>query len=255
MIIQNQTDLDGIHAAGHAVAVTLKKMKAYAKPGISTLELDEYGNSILQSLGALSAPKEEYDFPGYTCISVNDEVCHGIPSKSRILKEGDLVNVDVSAVLNDYFADNGGSFILGEDIQGLNPLVQASKEILQAAILQIRDRVKISDVGGFIHMEAKKRGFTVIKNLCGHGVGFSLHEKPSEIPCFRDRFNRTRFEKNSVIALETFISTRGEKVYELDDGWTMKAKEPSFVTQHEHTLIVTDDIPIIVTHENGIADF
>lgn len=252
MSIASEKDLIGIKNAGKAVAITLKEMREFAKPGMSTKTLDDYGLSVLSAFGAIPAPMKEYNFPGFTCISVNHEACHGIPSHRRILQEGDLVNIDVSAELDGYYADNGGSFVLGKDTQGLEPLVQASKEILQEAVGQIKDRVRISDVGGFIHQAAKKRGFTVIKNLCGHGVGKKLHEKPFEIACFRDRLNRDRFHRNSVIALETFISTKANLVYEMADGWTMRPKDNSFVAQHEHTLIVTDSEPIVVTADNEI---
>ena len=252
MSIASEKDLIGIKNAGKAVAITLKKMREFAKPGMSTKTLDEYGLFILNEFGAVPAPMKEYNFPGVTCISVNHEACHGIPSHARILEEGDLVNIDVSAEVDGYYADNGSSFVLGKDKQGLEPLVQASKEILQEAIDKITDRVRISDIGGFIHQAARKRGFTVVKNLCGHGVGKKLHEAPYEIPCFRDRLNRERFRKNSVIALETFISTKANFVYEMSDGWTMRPKDNSFVAQHEHTLIVTEGKPIIITADNDI---
>lgn len=252
MSIDNPTDLEGIRAASRAVALTLKQMQAYARPGLSTLELDRYGAEVLASFGATSAPMRDYDFPGYTCISVNQDVCHGIPDADIVLHDGDLVNIDVSAELNGYYGDNGCSFILGEDHQQLNPLVEASKAILQLAIQQVRSGVRIAEVGGLIEKEAKKRGFAVIKNLCGHGIGRRLHEPPREIPNYNDRFNRTRFKKNSVIALETFISTGAKYAYELEDGWTMRTNDGSFVAQHEHTLLVTDDLPLILTVENGI---
>lgn len=252
MSIESKKDLLGIQQAGSAVAITLRQMQEFAKPGLSTKELDEYGYSILQSFGANPAPHKDYGFPGWTCISVNNEVCHGIPAAHKILQEGDLVNIDVSAELNGYYGDNGSSFILGKDSQQLQPLVEASKTILYTAIQRIRGGVKIADIGGLIQTEAKKRGFNVIKNICGHGIGRKLHEAPREIPCFKDRTNRARFRKDSVIALETFISTKATYVYEEADGWTLTTKDNSFVAQHEHTLIVTDGQPIIVTYENGI---
>ncbi|MEL6866950.1 MAG: type I methionyl aminopeptidase, partial [Bacteroidota bacterium] len=176
----------------------------------------------------------------------------GIPSKTRILRDGDLINIDVSAELNGYYGDNGSSFILGKDIKGLSPLVEASREILYKAIEQISDNVRIADVGGLIEQEAKLRGYHVIKNICGHGIGRKLHEEPREIPCFRDRNNQIRFKNNTVVALETFISTGAQYVDVLPDGWTMVAQDDSYVTQHEHTLIVTNGKPIIVTKANGI---
>ena len=254
MSIDSEIDLIGIQEVSKVVALTLKEMQAYAKPGISTKELDDYGFELMRSMGANSAPQKDYNFPGATCISVNHEVCHGIPSAKKILKEGDLVNIDVSAELNGFYGDNGGSFVLGRDLYHFEELITASKEILKGAIAQVRAGVRISDVGGYIEQGAKKRGFQVIKNLCGHGIGRKLHEPPSEIPNFKDRTNRLRFKKNAVIALETFISTNAQYAYEEDDGWTMVTPDLSYVAQHEHTLIVTDDEPIILTEENGIFD-
>lgn len=133
MSITSNADISGMEAVSEAVGITLKKMREYAAPGMSTRELDEYGGRLLSELGARSAPKLTYGFPGWTCISLNNEVAHGIPSEHKILKEGDLINVDVSAELNGYWGDNGGSFVLGEDIHNHNPLVNASKLILQKA--------------------------------------------------------------------------------------------------------------------------
>lgn len=234
------------------VAETLRSMREYARPGMSTLELDEYGYGLLRSFGAEPAPRKEYGFPGYNCISVNNEAAHGIPSAKVILREGDLVNIDVSAELNGYYGDNGSSFVLGSDLQQLNPLVEASREILLGAIGRIRGGVRISEVGAYIESEARRRGFTTIRNLTGHGIGRKLHEAPDEIPNFHDRHNKQRFQKNTVVAVETFISTRARYVYGTEDGWTLKTRDGSFVAQHEHTLIVTDGRPHILTANNGI---
>ena len=252
MSITSDADLSGMQKISSAVAITLKEMRAYAKPGMTAKELDEYGGKILADMGAASAPRLTYGFPGWTCISVNNEVAHGIPTDKKILQEGDLVNIDVSAELGGYWSDNGGSFVLGEDINKQMPLVNASRRILQTAINQIRGGVKISDIGRLIETEAKKSGYRVIKNLVGHGVGRSLHEEPFEIPCYYDRTNFTRFRKNSVVAIETFISTKASYADEKGDGWTFITKDGSFVAQHEHTIVVTDSKPIILTAENEI---
>ncbi|WNJ18337.1 type I methionyl aminopeptidase [Pontibacter sp. G13] len=254
MSIQGHLDFEGMKLVSEAVAQTLKAMVKFAAPGMSTKELDELGGKMLASFGAKSAPKETYRFPGYTCISIRNQFCHGIPTSHTILQEGDLVNIDVSAELNGYWADNGASFVLGEDIHGHQPLVEASKEILKAAIDQIQHGVKISDVGHIMETEANKRGYKVIRNLAGHGVGRSLHEAPREILNYRDRYNRRRFKRNSVVAIETFISTHSELAITESDGWTMVGNKGGFMTQHEHTLMVTDDKPHIFTMDNGIWD-
>ncbi|HEY9176516.1 MAG TPA: type I methionyl aminopeptidase [Flavipsychrobacter sp.] len=254
MSIATEEQRVGMQQVSDAVAIVLKKMRAFARPGMSTRELDEYGGTLLAELGAKSAPKLTYGFPGYTCISVNEEAAHGVPSVRKILREGDLVNIDVSAELNSYWADNGGSFVLGEDIHGHGRLVATSKEILRKAISNIKGGVRISEIGGLIETEAKKAGYTVIKNLTGHGVGRSLHEEPNEIANYRDRFNRGRFKKNSVVAIETFISTRSTQADTQADGWTLKGNRGGFVAQHEHTIMVTDGQPVIFTAKNGIWD-
>ncbi len=252
MSITKEAELNGMQRASEAVAITLKEMRKYAKPGMTTKELDDYGASILAGFGAASAPLLTYGFPGCTCISVNNEFCHGIPSANKILQEGDLVNIDVSAELNGFWSDNGSSFVLGKDLRGHQELVDASKDILFKAIENIKGGVRISAIGQLIETTAKKYGFKVIKNLTGHGIGRSLHEAPSEIANFKDPYNITRFRKNAVVAIETFISTTSTYAETLSDGWTMVGNKGGFMAQHEHTIVVTDDRPVILTEMNGI---
>ncbi|HTN09132.1 type I methionyl aminopeptidase [Agriterribacter sp.] len=252
MSITRNEELIGMKKASEAVAYTLKEMRKYAQPGMTTKQLDNYGAKILSDFGAKSAPYLAYGFPGWTCISVNNEFCHGIPSDNSILKEGDLVNIDVSAELDGFWSDNGGSFVLGKDINQHQKLIDASKQILQKAIFNIKGGVRISDIGLLIETEARKRGYKVIKNLTGHGIGRNLHEEPSNIANYRDRFNLTRFKKNSVVAIETFITTTSTYAETLEDDWTMVGNKGGFMAQHEHTIVVTDGKPIVLTEMNEI---
>lgn len=252
MSITIEAELTGMQKVSEAVATVLKEMREYAKPGISTKQLDDFGGEILNALGAKSAPLLSYGFPGWTCISLNNEIAHGIPSNKRILTEGDLVNIDVSAELDGYWSDNGGSFVLGQDINNHQQLVNTSRRILQKAINNIKGGVRISDIGQLIETEARKSGYTVIKNLTGHGVGRKLHEEPREIANYCDRSNLARFKKNSVVAIETFISTRSTIAQTEKDGWTLTGNKGGFVAQHEHTIVVTNDSPIVLTEMNGI---
>jgi methionyl aminopeptidase len=252
MSITTADELEGITAISQIVANTLKQMREYAAPGMSTKQLDDYGGHLLKSYGANSAPALTYGFPGWTCISLNNEVAHGIPSVKNLIKEGDLINIDVSAELNGFWSDNGGSFVVGNDIHNHSALVNASKRILKHAISHIKGGVRISEIGRLIESEARKSGYTVIKNLTGHGIGRSLHEEPHEIANYYDRFNQTRFRKNSVVAIETFISTKSTIADTLADGWTLVGNKGGFVCQHEHTIIVTEGMPLILTEMNEI---
>lgn len=254
MSITKPSELVGMQKASEAVAITLHEMRNYAQPGITTKQLDEFGEKVLQSFGANSAPYLAYKFPGCTCICVNKQVAHGIPNGDTVLKEGDLINIDVSAELNGYWADNGGSFVLGNDIHDHQPLVDASKKILKMAIDKIKGGVKVSDIGFIIESEAKKKGYKVIQNLTGHGIGRKLHEEPS-IANYRDRWNLARFKKNSIVAVETFIATDSTIAvlqHPKLDKWTLVGNRGGYVAQHEHTIMITGGQPIILTGMNGI---
>lgn len=254
MLISNELELEGIKKASDVAAIILKKAREYTKIGMSTLEIDEYCGALMKQMNATSAPQEAYKYPRYTCISINHEVAHGLAQPDRILKDGDLVNIDVSVVVDGFWSDNGGSFILGNDIHHHQKLVDASKSILKNAINQIKGGLKISDLGWFIEQSAKKYGYKTIRNLTGHGVGRNIHEEPKEIACFEDKSNNQRFRKNTIVAIETFISTRSTNAIETEDGWTLVGEDGGFVAQHEHTIMVTEAKPLILTSLNGIFD-
>lgn len=253
MIIQTAQELAYIQQISTIVATTLQQMMAYTKEGMTTKEIDLFGENILKSYGANSAPFVTYHFPGCTCISVNNEMAHGIPS-DRILQKGDVVNIDVSAELNGYFADNGASFIVGEDLYSNQKLVDTSVAALYKAISIIKGGVKINEVGRMIEKVAKSNGFKVINNLGGHGIGTNLHEEPDCILNYYDAYETRRFRKGSVVAIETFLSTHSTSIYTAQDGWTFLANKGGYCAQHEHTILVTDGKPIILTAANGIFE-
>lgn len=252
MSINKESELLGMKKAGEAVALTLKAMRDHARVGMSTKELDAYGAGMLRSFGAVSAPALAYGFPACTCISVNEEIAHGIPSHSKILKEGDLVNIDVSAELNGFWADNGASFVLGEDIHQHQRLVDASRSILKKAIGSVQSNMRISELGRSIETEAKKFGYNVIKNLAGHGIGRKLHEEPQDIVNYYKAYQFEKFKKNSVVAIETFISTASTLAITLEDNWTLIGNKGGYVAQHEHSIVITDSEAIVLTELNGI---
>lgn len=245
MIVKTEEDLNGLKEIGKIVALIRDELIAMTKPGVTTKELDDYAGELFEKHGALSGPKGEYDFPGFTCISVNEEVAHGIPGK-RVIQEGDLVNIDVSGSKNGYFADTGLSIVVGDD-EKLEKLCETAKLAFEEGLKKIKAGAKLSMIGKVVNRTANQHGYTVIKNLTGHGIGRSLHEKPDHILNYFEPWDSQLLKDGMVLAFEPFISTGAEEVIELDDGWTFVTRNKSSVAQCEHTLIVTKDEPIIIT--------
>lgn len=248
MSIETKEDLENMKKVGKLVSDTIKLLRRSVKPGISTGELDQIARNYIESFGARSAPELDYGFPGATCISVNHEVAHGIPG-SRIIERGDMVNFDVSLELNGYYADAGHTVVVeheNSDERKLE-LCQASQNILEVTINSIKAGDKINRIGFSIENLARQKGYGVIKNLAGHGIGRKLHEDPVNILNYGDRKDKRKLKSGLVIALETFISTGSEYVIEAADGWTLECPDHSFVAQFEHTIVITDTSPIILT--------
>ncbi|KAA9003958.1 type I methionyl aminopeptidase [Paenibacillus spiritus] len=246
MICNNERDLEGLKAAGRVVGMTIAEMRSKLEPGMTTAELDAIGAEFLTRHGAVSAPIKTYDFPGSTCISVNEEVAHGIPGR-RVIRAGDLVNIDVSAELNGYYGDAGVSFQLPPVTDRLTRLCQSAEETMMAVIMSLRAGMKVNEIGRRMELEASKRGYQVIRNLCSHGIGKSLHDKPHEILPFYEPRITTVLKEGQVITVEPFLSTGAQYVDQQSDGWTLTVPDNSRVAQFEHTIIVTSGEPIILT--------
>lgn len=247
MIATSEKDIQGLKDAGKVISEIRDEMIAQTKPGITTKELDEIAERMFKKFGAISAPISTYNFPGYTCICVNEEVAHGIPGK-REIQDGDLVNIDVSGAYNDYWVDTGKSFVAGSTSNPeLEKLLKATDVVFDEGLKKFKAGSKMNGVGRAVNRTAKQLGYTVIKNLTGHGVGSSLRDEPDHIYNYYIPWDRSLFTEGSVIAYEPFVSTKAEEIYEKDDGWTLLTKEQGFVAQKEHTIIVTKDEPIIVT--------
>jgi len=247
MTIDNDEDLDRLRAIGAVVRDTLAAMIDKARPGMTTAELDALGAALLKEAGALSAPQVMYDFPGATCISINPAVAHGIPDET-VMREGDLINIDVSAQKDGLFADTGASFVLGQGKPAHHDLVRHTRQVRDLAVRQARTGTALNTIGKTIESSAKRRGYKIIRNLTSHGIGRSLHEEPREIPSYYDKRDTRKLAKGAVITLEPFLSIRSDFADQSDDGWTLFTAEPDSATaQFEHTLVVTDRGPIVVT--------
>ncbi|QIZ08854.1 type I methionyl aminopeptidase [Priestia megaterium] len=245
MIAKTEEDFNGLKEIGRIVAGIRDELVQRAVPGVTTKELDDIAGQLFEKEGAISAPKGEYDFPGFTCISVNEEVAHGIPS-DRVIQEGDLVNIDVSGSKNGYFADTGVSIVIGKGEEILSKICAVAKEAFEAGLKKAKPGSKINGMGKVVFQTARNHGLTVIKNLTGHGIGRTIHEKPEYIYNYNETSDNGLLREGMVIAFEPFISTHDEEVFQLEDGWTF-VTEKSFVAQYEHTLIVTKNGPVILT--------
>ena len=246
MTIETRQDIVQLQIIGKVVSDTLKLMIKETKVGMTTLELDEIGRINLEKHGAKSAPKFTYNFPGHTCISVNEDVAHGIPGP-YVIKEGDLINIDVSAELNGYFADTGGSFVVGEATDIQKKVMKATREALNAAMAVARDGAPLNLIGKAIEKVARKHNLKIIMNLGSHGVGRSLHEEPAFIPPYFDRSDRRVLREGQVITIEPFLSTKTTYVEEGSDGWTLSGEAGNVAAQYEHSMIITKKHPIILT--------
>lgn len=252
MTVQGDADVDGILRAGRVVARVRDAMLDAIEPGMTTAELDQLGAELLDGFGALSAPRVMYDFPGATCISVNEEAAHGVPG-ARVIQAGDLVNVDVSAEVGSYYADTGATMVVPPASTTATRLCSATRQALDRALTQARAGAPINGLGKAIETTARAHGFQVIRNLGGHGIGRSLHEEPDGIVSYFNRRDHRRLKRGQVLAIEPFLSTRSTVVEEADDGWTLVGHPANRSAQYEHTIIVTEGQPIIATLSEASA--
>lgn len=246
MTLMHAFELEGLRRAGALVSSILTTMREAAVPGAVSRDLDAIGAAMLREAGARSAPQLTYDFPGATCISINEVAAHGIPD-GTVLREGDLVNIDVSAELDGYFADTGGSFVVGAQPNATQrKLLDATLEARDAAIAQLRAGNLINSIGRTVESVAARHGLRVIRNLGSHGVGRALHEAPGNIPGYYDPRDTRRLHEGMVITIEPFLATHCTHTDEGADGWAMICRR-GFAAQFEHTVVVTSGEPIVVT--------
>lgn len=246
MTIGNEHDLQQLRIIGRIVFETMLLMKKHLQVGVTTRELDTIGAEALAHYGARSAPILMYDFPGHTCISINDEAAHGIPSDRRV-QAGDVVNIDVSAELNGYFGDTGATFIVPPVPPRIEYLCQVTKKALKAGMHAARAGARINQIGQAIEKTARGAGFKTIKDLGSHGIGRSLHEEPHFIPNFFDKSDTRTLTEGQVITIEPFLSTGAESTTTAADGWTLLTGEGNYSAQYEYTMVITDSRPLVLT--------
>lgn len=251
MSITTPEELAGMQAAGRIVRVMLEAMKAAVRSGVTTQELDEIGAQVMREAGARSAPELVYQFPGTSCISVNQEIVHGIPG-DRKLRAGDILKLDVTIEKDGFMADACETVIVGRDSIDTNPhgvgadLAACAKRAFEAALKSARAGNRVADIGAAVEAEVKRSGYHVIRELCGHGIGRTIHEDPS-VPNYADPYGKTMLTEGMVITIEPIIASKSGKAYLASDGWTMRTSDRGIAAHHEHTMMITKDEPVLLT--------
>jgi methionyl aminopeptidase len=245
MTIQSKSDLEGMRAVGKLVAEAIRVMRAAARPGMTTGQLDDIGAAYVRARGGQSAPQLTYDFPGFNCISVNDEIVHGVPGP-RVLEPGDVVKIDVTAELDGYIADSAVTVVLPPVSTRAHNLAECARAAFKRAVKAAAARVRIAELGRAVEQEVERWNYAVIRDLCGHGVGRALHEPPS-VPNFFSPQTAGFLEEGMVIALEPIISEIPTRLFEDADRWTIKTASGCLAAHHEHTMVIRDGRPEILT--------
>lgn len=246
MTISNDDELTRLKEIGRIVADTLEAMGAAIEPGMTTAELDFIGRRLLEQAGARPAPELCYAFPGATCISINEEIAHGIPGNRRIAR-GDLINIDVSAEKDGVFADTGASFAVPPVARAIERLCRDGRRALWAGIRQVEAEKPLAGVGTAIGDFARRNRYTLIRNLASHGVGHSLHEEPKEIATWPDSSERRIMTKGLVFTVEPFLSLGAEWAEDGEDPWTLLSAPSAPTVQFEHTVVAMPNGPLVVT--------
>src|SRR5215211_6200136 len=239
MTVSSEGDLAGMRRVGQLVARTIAHMRAEVRPGMTTAELDNIGERFARAEGAQSAPQLTYNFPGFTCLSVNDEIVHGIPG-SRVLAAGDVVKLD------GYMADSAVTVVLPPVSAEARVLQRAARIAFNRGLAVARAGTSLREVGRAVESAARREGAVVVRELTGHGIGRRIHESPS-VPNWADPEVRTVLTEGLVIALEPMLTSAPVRVVEDADGWTLRTHNRMLAVHHEHTIVIRRGTPLVLT--------
>ena len=244
MSIESTDDLEGVREAGRVTTEALDALVEHLRPGVTTGELDAMAADVLGRNGARSAPRMVYGFPGTVLISVNEEIVHGIPGRRR-LERGDVVSLDVTVEKDGYVADAARSVIVGGGSRQARQLIAAAEAALRAGLAVARAGTLVNEIGRAVQNEIRRSGFSVVRGLCGHGVGRTIHESP-EVPNVYDRRQRDVLTDGLVLTIEPMISAGSSDPVQCADGWTLRTRDFSLAAHCEHTLVITRAEPLIL---------
>lgn len=246
IVLLSSREIEKMRRAGALAAELLDHLAPMVQPGVSTLELDQEAERWTRSRDAKSAPLGYQGFPKSICTSINEVICHGIPNAKQILKEGDIINIDVTPILDGYHGDTSRTFFVGTPSPTAKKLVEVTEECLHRGIAAVKPGAKIGDIGAAIQEFAEGEGFSVVRDFVGHGISHIFHTAP-QIPHYGKRGKGKRLRKGMVFTIEPMINEGTWEAEMLDDGWTAITKDGKLSAQFEHTVVVTDDGVEILT--------
>lgn len=250
IVILSQRELDKMRKAGRLAAKLLQHLEAMVKPGVSTLQLNDEAERWTQAHGAKSAPLGYKGFPKSICTSVNEVICHGIPNAKQILRDGDIINVDVTLIVDGYHGDTSKTFLVGNPSPKAKRLVEVTEECRRRGIAEVKPGARIGDIGAAIQEYAEAQGFSVVRDFVGHGISNVFHTAP-DIPHYGTRGKGKRLRPGMVFTIEPMINEGTWEVEVLSDGWTALTRDRKLSAQCEHTLAVTEDGVEILTQAEG----
>lgn len=245
MTIGNEEELDALKESGRVTARVLDALVPKARAGVSTAELDDLAARLLARFGARSAPALVYGFPGHICISVNDEIVHGLPGP-RVLRAGDVVTLDVTADKEGFLTDSARTVVIGGGSKSAKRLVSCARTALSQALKAVRAGARVGALSRAIEGTAAKFGVRVVRDLNGHGIGRTIHEPPT-IPGLYDPAHDDELEEGAVLAVEPIVTIGCGECFTADDGWTVRTQDGALAAHHEHTVVVTQGRPLILT--------
>ncbi len=251
IIIKSQREIELMREAGRILALTHEELKKAIKPGISTYEIDRIGEEVIRSYGCIPSFLNYNGYPASVCVSVNDEVVHGIPSKKRILQDGDIVSLDCGVIYNGYHSDSARTYGVGEISEKASDLIKVTKESFFEALKVCKPGNHINDISKAVFDYITARGYSAVRDLVGHGVGANLHEAP-EVPNFTRMKKGPKLKPGMTLAIEPMINIGTYEVLWLDDDWTVVTADGELSAHYENTVLITEGEPEILSRAQGI---
>jgi len=250
IVLKSAREIALMRRAGHILAGVVERLRASVRPGMSTLDIDEDVEAYIHREGAAPAFKGYRGFPATVCVSINEEVVHGIPSPRRKIHEGDIVGLDLGCIVEGYYADCAFTLPVGPVPADVQKLLDVTRESLDRAIQECRPERRLSDVSHAVQSHVEAHGLSIVRAFVGHGIGRALHEEP-QIPNFGDPGRGPQLRPGMVLAIEPMVTMGSWEVRILDDGWTAVTQDGSLAAHFEHTVAVTENGPEVLTSRTG----